>query len=235
MQLHVRHEHQDAKDEFHHHSLAQRWATITTDRSNTLRERRGHKGNAMTRTRRSHEETITGAGLAGLLVIQIIIGYEWLVSGVTKLWRGGFANGLAGELRDKSHGVASWYKGFLNDVVIPHGWAVGWIVLVAEILVGVVLMVGAIVWLARWSRLSVTTRRLLVSVVAIAAIGAIVMNVTFHLANGAPHPWLIPKEGFDEGVDLDSLMPLVETVLVVANLRFLSILRSAERRRADFC
>ena len=177
---------------------------------------------------------VAGTGLAGLLVVQIIIGYEWLVSGVTKLWRGGFATGLAGELRDKSKGVPAWYKGFLNNVVIPHGWAVGWIILVAEILVGVGLMAGAIVWLTRWSRMSVTARQTLVAFVTVAAIGAIVMNVSFHLANGAPHPWLIPKEGFDEGVDLDSLMPLVETVLVVANLRFLSILRRAERRRADF-
>ena len=187
----------------------------------------------MTRASRSHEELIAGAGLAGLLVIQIVIGYEWLVSGVTKLWRGGFATGLAGELRDKSKGVPGWYKGFLNDVVIPHGWAVGWIVLVAEILVGLGLMAGAIVWLTRWSRLSVTARQVLVVVVTIAAVGAIAMNVAFHLANGAPHPWLIPKEGFDEGVDLDSLMPLVEAVLVVVNVRFLMTLRRPEGRRTD--
>lgn len=179
----------------------------------------------MTRTRGSHEEQIAGAGLTGLLVVQIVIGYEWLVSGVTKLWRGGFAAGLAGELRDKSKGVASWYKGFLTNVVIPHGWAFGWIVLVAEMLVGIALMVGAAVWLARWSRLSTTARPVLVGLVTVAGIGAIIMNVAFHLANGAPHPWLIPKAGFDEGVDLDSLMPLVEVVLVVANLKFLLILR----------
>lgn len=182
----------------------------------------------MTRIRGNHEEAIAGAGLTGLLFVQIVIGYEWLVSGVTKLWRGGFATGLAGELRDKSKGVASWYKGFLDNVVIPHSWAVGWIVLVAEILIGVALIVGAIVWLARWSRLPATTRQVLVGIVTIAAIGAIILNVSFHLANGAPHPWLIPKAGFDEGVDLDSLMPFVEAVLVVANLRFLAILRSRD-------
>lgn len=39
---------------------------------------------------------------------------------------------------------------------------------------------------------------------SLATAGAILMNVNFHLANGSPHPWLIPKEGFDEGVDMDS-------------------------------
>ena len=175
------------------------------------------------------EETLGGAGLAGLLAIQIVIGYEWLVSGITKLWRGGFATGLAGELGDKSRGVAGWYKSFLDQVVIPHGWAVGWIVLVVEILIGVTLIVGAILWLARWSCLPATAQHVLVAVLAIAGIGAILMNVSFHLANGAPHPWLIPKAGFDEGVDLDSLMPLVELVFVVANLRVLGILRRRTR------
>ena len=180
----------------------------------------------MARSPGNHQEAVAGAGLVGLLAIQIIIGYEWLVSGITKLWRGGFATGLASELRTKSQGTPRWYKSFLDAAVIPHGWAIGWIILVAEILVGVVLMVGAIIWLARWSRLPATTQQVLVALVTLAAIGAIVMNVSFHLANGAPHPWLIPKEGFDEGVDLDSLMPFVEAVLVVTNLRILGILRT---------
>ena len=92
------------------------------------------------------EQTVAGVGLVGLLAIQIIIGYEWLVSGITKLWRGGFATGLANELRTKSQGTTRWYRSFLDDAVIPHGWAVGSIVLVAEILVGVVLA------LLRWTQ-----------------------------------------------------------------------------------
>lgn len=49
---------------------------------------------------------------------------------------------------------------------------------------------------------------------ALASLGGIFMAVNFHLANGAPHPWLIPKDGFDEGVDLDSLLPAVQLVLI---------------------
>jgi hypothetical protein len=68
----VRLEHQEAKDEFHYEP-AQRWATITTDRSNTLHERRGYKENVMTRTGRSQEETIAGAGLAGLSNLRFLV------------------------------------------------------------------------------------------------------------------------------------------------------------------
>ena len=35
------------------------------------------------------------AGLLGLMAVQAFVGYEWLMSGLAKLWRGGFASGLA--------------------------------------------------------------------------------------------------------------------------------------------
>lgn len=58
------------------------------------------------------------------------------------------------------------------------------------------------------------------------------MNVTFHLANASAHPWLIPGEGFDEGVDLDSLMPAIELVLVGVSVGFLLALRRRSAGRA---
>jgi len=44
--------------------------------------------------------------LLGLLAIQVLIGYEWLMSGLTKVVRGGFPSGLADELTEKSDGAA---------------------------------------------------------------------------------------------------------------------------------
>lgn len=52
---------------------------------------------------------------------------------------------------------------------------------------------------------------------ALASLGGIVMAVNFHLANGAAHPWLIPADGFDEGVDLDSLLPAIQLVLAAVS------------------
>lgn len=48
---------------------------------------------------------------------------------------------------------------------------------------------------------------------ALLVLAGVAMNVGFHLANGSAHPWLIPEDGFDEGVDLDSLMPAIQLVL----------------------
>jgi hypothetical protein len=59
--------------------------------------------------------------LFGLLLVQLAVGYEWAMSGLAKIVRGGFPSGLAAELRDKSQGAAGWYKSFLDGAVIPHG------------------------------------------------------------------------------------------------------------------
>jgi thiosulfate dehydrogenase [quinone] large subunit len=154
------------------------------------------------------------AGLIGLLVVQILIGYEWLISGLTKIIDGGFPQGLAAELRDSSQAAPAFYKSFLDSVVIPHGQLFGYLVEIDEIAGGVALIAAALIWMLRWPRLSVSWQTGVLLVTAVASAIGIFMNVNFHLANGGAHPWLIPPSGFDEGVDLDSLMPEIQLVLV---------------------
>ena len=163
--------------------------------------------------------------LIGLLVIQAAVGYEWAMSGLTKIVRGGFPAGLAAELRDKSAGAPSWYRSFLDGSVIPHGIAWGYAIEIAELAIGVALIATAALWFFRWEALRASGRRTLLLAVAVSAVAGILMNVNFHLANGAPHPWLIPKSGFDEGVDLDSLMPFIQLVLAGTALRLWADLR----------
>jgi len=63
----------------------------------------------------------------------------------------------------------------------------------------------------------------------IAALGGVFMNVNFHLANASAHPWLVPGDGFDEGVDLDSLMPALQLVLIGVSV---GLLRAVRRERS---
>jgi hypothetical protein len=167
--------------------------------------------------------------LIGLLAIQLAIGYEWAMSGLTKLVRGDFPSGLAGELRDKSQGAASWYRSFLDSTVIPHGYFWGYTIELGELVIGLVLIAAALIWLLRWERLRDRQRDAVLLLVAAASIAGILMNVSFHLANGAPHPWLIPKSGFDEGVDLDSLMPFIQLVFATVSLKLWTVLRRERR------
>jgi len=163
--------------------------------------------------------------LVGLLLVQLFVGYEWLMSGLTKVVRGGFPGGLAAELREKLDGASGWYKSFLDGSVIPHASTFGYLIEIGALVVGLALVVAALVWLLRWERLPYSGRVAVLVATALASLGAIFMAVNFHLANGAPHPWLIPKDGFDEGIDLDSLLPAVQLVLVGVSVGFLRALR----------
>ena len=177
--------------------------------------------------RRDRQWAVTPARmpLIGLLLVQLFVGYEWFVSGLTKIARGGFPTGLADELRDKSPGTVGWYAHFLSNAVIPHAKIVGYLVEYGELLAGMVFIGAALVWLFTWQRTSARGRALALLLTAGAALATTVMAINFHLANGSPHPWLIPKSGFDEGIDLDSLLPMVQLVLFAVNGWFLLELR----------
>ena len=170
--------------------------------------------------------------LVGLLVVQLAIGNEWAMSGLTKIVRGGFPSGLAGELRDKSQGAASWYRNFLDSAVIPHASEWGYAIEVDELLIGLALIAATLIWLFRWDRLRARERQGVLVSVVLASLGAVLMAVNFHLANGAPHPWLIPKSGFDEGVDLDSLLPFMQLVFAAVAGRLWLLDRRATAARS---
>jgi hypothetical protein len=167
--------------------------------------------------------------LAGLLLIQALIGYEWFMSGLTKIADGGFPSGLAKELRDDAAGDAHWYASFLRGSVIPNASAFGYLIEIGELLVGIGLIVAAALWFFRWDRLPDSGRLAVPAVTALSALGGIAMAINFHLAAGAPHPWLIPKSGFDESVDLDSLLPMLQLVLIGVSVGFLRTLRRKPR------
>jgi uncharacterized membrane protein YphA (DoxX/SURF4 family) len=162
----------------------------------------------------AHERTLAARlPLVGLLTIQAFIGYEWFMSGVTKIVRGGFPAGLADELTTKSEGAPGWYVSILDNVVIPNARAFGYLSEIGEVLTGIALIGAAAIWLFRWHVLPQPARAATLGVVVFASLAGIFMNVNLHLANGSAHPWLLPGDGFDEGVDLDSLMPLIELAI----------------------
>jgi len=58
--------------------------------------------------------------MIGCLVVEMVIGYEWFISGLVKFVRGDFPAGLADELLKKSAGTAEWYGIFLESAVRRH-------------------------------------------------------------------------------------------------------------------
>jgi thiosulfate dehydrogenase [quinone] large subunit len=155
---------------------------------------------------------IKSPGIVALLLVQVVLGYEWLVSGLTKLVRGGFPQGLAEELRDQSQGAPDWYRHFLANVVLPHAQAFGYAIEVAELAAGAILIAVAVAVLA--GRASLSSR--LVAWPALAAsVAAVVMVANFEVANGGSFGLSLADDPFDEGVDLDTLLTGLQLALVV--------------------
>ena len=48
-------------------------------------------------------------------------------------------------------------------------------------------------------------------------------------ANGSPHPWFIAKDGFDEGIDLDSLLPAIQLILIGVSVALWRVERRVTR------
>ena len=168
--------------------------------------------------------------MVGLLAVEMIIGYEWFISGLVKFVRGGFPAGLAQELIEKSDGAAAWYVGFLNSAVIPNAVVFGYLIEAAELLAGVVLILGPVVWLFAWDRIPDRLRATILILITLAALGGAFLAINLHLANGASHPWLIPGDAFDEGIDLDSVLPAIQIVIATVSI---ILLRRLRQERAD--
>lgn len=171
-----------------------------------------------------------GPPMIGLLVLEMIIGYEWFISGLIKVTSGIFTSGLADELAEKSAGAFGWYASFLNGVIIPNATVFGYLIEIGEILIGIVFIAGPLIWLLAFDRVPDRVREAVFLLTAAAAIGGIFMAINFHLANGFTHPWLMPQDPFDEGVDFDSLLAVVNAVFATVNILFLNRLR---RDRTD--
>ena len=163
--------------------------------------------------------------LVGMLAVQILLGYEWFMSGLSKLLRGGFIAALKDDMTFRANSLSGWYRWMLDAIAIPNAQVIAVLVIAGQLVLGTALIGVALIWLTRWSELSDRGRTALLTVVVGAGVIAIVMNVNFHLYTGSTHPWVIAADPFAEGVDLDSLMPLTQAILAGISLRYLLAIR----------
>lgn len=161
-----------------------------------------------------------------LALIQGVVGYEWLVSGANKVLSGqfpqGLANALANGLKDNPNG---WYVSFLRSLVLPHSVFFGYLIELAEVGIGLALLSGALLLighlptrgepyyrLARWE----------IGATAVAAFACVVLCINFHFFMGdGLISALNPGAPFDEGIDLDTLLPPIAAIVCVFNTRLL--------------
>ena len=166
------------------------------------------------------------AALIALSLMQVVIGYEWLVSGLSKLANGNFANGLTAELRDLSTQASPWYGHFLKSAIVPHAVAFGYLIEIAELIAGLVLVGVAVSELTLGARLTRRTRLALRRLAVAALAAGIILVANFELANGGSFGLRLASDSFDEGVDLDTIMVAAQLALLVA------FMPAVRRRRA---
>jgi uncharacterized membrane protein YphA (DoxX/SURF4 family) len=184
---------------------------------------------AISHTNRSSnpfDATVCRAGVVAVLAVQIVMGYEWLVSGITKVASGTFVSGLAADLKSNADSAPGFYRNLLHSTLIPNARTLAVLVEIGELAVGLTFIIVAIVWLTRWSQLSDGVRVSLLGATMLAALGATFMAINFHLARGGNHPWLIPADGMDETIDVDSVLSFLQlTVFVFCGYLLLRIRR----------
>lgn len=159
--------------------------------------------------------------------VQGILGWEWLVSGANKVLSGTFPVGLAGTLSDGIKGNPNgWYAAFLQRAILPHSIFFGYVIEIAEVLAGLALLSGALVLIGGIRHRGEPQYRLAVAQIVAATLAALTcafLCVNFHFFMGdGILPGINPANPFDEGIDLDTLMPPMALLILIFNLFVLS-------------
>ena len=172
---------------------------------------------------------LTRAARYVLAAIQLIIGWEWFVSGTNKVLSGTFPQSLLNTLNTGTQdNPNSWYVSFLHNVVVPHSMSFGYMIEWTEVMVGLALLAGALILIGKPRMRGDPQHGLVVAcsvaVILLAAVGAF-FTVNFHFWMGHG---IIPGMGAaptDEGIDLDALIPPFALVIIIANLAWIKALR----------
>lgn len=164
-----------------------------------------------------------------LAAIQAILGWEWLMSGGNKLLSGTFPQGLAATLTNNfKDNPNTWYVTFLKQIILPHSLFYGYLIEWTEITIAVILLGGALLLLGQPRLAGEPQHGVAMSfciTVAIAAFIGAFLTVNFHfLMGGWVIPGFNPAGAYNEGIDLDALVPPLSLVILIANLAFANAL-----------
>ncbi|HEX6510542.1 MAG TPA: hypothetical protein VF221_23180 [Chloroflexota bacterium] len=168
--------------------------------------------------RRQNRSPARPVGLAaGLCLVQLVLAYEWLMSGINKLLNPNFTAQLASNLQQNMTGNPYiWYAGILRQIVLPRAGVFGVLTELGELSIGVTLLASAVLWLRRPnSRLTLHVGK----AACLALAGSIFLPLNFFLMSGDPIPWINSANAFNEGVSIDAFIAMLAVTLLLTNLR----------------
>lgn len=170
-----------------------------------------------------------------LAAIQGIVGWEWLMSGVNKVLSGTFPQGLSDFLNSSAKdNPNTWYLALLHQYIMPHCVLCGYFVEWAEVVIALILLIGAAILLLQPRIPGQLQQRFALPysiVIASSLFLGAFLTVNFHFAMGG---WIFPTfdggAAYGEGVDLDALLPPISLVLLIANILLVRELRKKEKK-----
>ncbi len=159
---------------------------------------------------------------------QIVLGYAWLVAGADKMLLARFPSMLGMLLTGAIHGgmIPAPFASFLERVVVPNGGIFGAVTEWGELLTGLGLIVAGLTTLLAGplrhrlpghGAVLVTLVQCLLNVLApVAALGGLIMGLSFYLVDGAPSQGFVPSTAFGGALDEAFLLALGSLVLLTA-------------------
>lgn len=155
----------------------------------------------------------------GLALVEIIIGYEWLLSALNKMlspqYRPGFVDAL--QQMGGTNNPNGWWVSYVHQQVFPWAWQWATIIEVGELLVALGFFAGAILWVSKGFPSSHWAITLNIGVI-VAIVGGVLMTASYYLMAGHTLPWLNPADPFDEGLSLDGLLTGIGLGLLLIHL-----------------
>src|SRR5437764_4477469 len=150
-----------------------------------------------------------------LCVVQAILAYEWLVSGLDKLLDRGFSGQLSALLSQGMQGTAgSLYGAVIAHLVLPNHTLFALLTPWTETSIGGIMLLGAILWV-------VCPRARLTDLVAgatcLALLGAATLDLNYYLLGGGGLPWIDPANATQPGINVDVMLLLIALTLCAAN------------------
>jgi hypothetical protein len=159
-----------------------------------------------------------------LIVMQLVLAHQWLVSGVNKLLDPHFGTQLVPVLRGSTQGNPyGWYATFLRVVVLPNHALFALAVQVMEPAIGLALLLGAGLWVVRPRELVTIYGGLAASA---ALVGSVGLSLNYFFQGGTYLPWINSGNALNPGIDINIMTAAVSTVLLGANLSALLSARS---------
>lgn len=196
------------------------------------RERPEHLQSVHDEQRRPQQARTTSSRAPNIALggLQLLVGYEWLVSGIDKLLFGIFPESLGGLLVQLANSgqLPGFFAALLRQIVAPNAVLFGYVIEWGETLAGLGLVTAGLMTLLRpfveghlrgtLAFVFAVGFRLLRFLAPLAAAGAGLLGLSFFFLDGLPKPWFTPGIAYGGAIDTGLFLAAASVVLIVSQL-----------------